>query len=96
MDQQLKQKIKKASSLLKSLSNESRLLILCQLTEGEKSVGELLENSHLSQSAFSQHLSKLRNEGIVETRKKSQMVYYRISKKDVFEVIEALHNIYCN
>lgn len=92
---EFQKKCKKASALLKNLSHESRLWILCQLIEGEKCVGDLLEASHLSQSAFSQHLSRLREEGIVATRKEGQLVFYRIVKEEVFKIISVLHTIYC-
>lgn len=84
-----------ASKLLKALSNEHRLLILCQLVEGEKSVGELEGVERLSQSALSQHLARLRREGIVSTRRDAQMIYYSLANDTVIEIIEVLYNTYC-
>jgi len=85
-----------ASRLLKALSNESRLLVLCFLTEaGELSAGELTERVGLSQSALSQHLAKLREEGLVTTRKESQSVFYRICDPKAEQVLALLHQIYC-
>lgn len=85
-----------ASRLLKALSNESRLLVLCFLVEaGELSVGELTERVGLSQSALSQHLAKLREEGLVATRKESQSVFYRVCDPKAEQVLALLHQIYC-
>ena len=84
-----------AAALLKALSNESRLLILCNLVSGEKSVGELNERIPLSQSALSQHLARLRKDALVNIRKEAQTVYYRISSPEAEQVIEVLYNAYC-
>lgn len=85
-----------AARLLKALSNPSRLLILCQLTQGELSVGTLNEKIDLSQSAFSQHLALLRQDGLVTTRKEAQTVYYSLANDRVEKVIEVLYQLYCN
>ncbi len=78
------------------LSNPQRLRILCHLTdEGELSVGALVERLDLSPSALSQHLAKLREHDMVETRKVSQSVYYRISRPDIKRILELLHELYC-
>lgn len=84
-----------ATALLKSIASKPRLLVLCQLVRGECSVGGLLANTAISQSALSQHLAKLRAENIVATRKQAQTVFYRISNKSVFKLIKTLHSIYC-
>jgi len=85
-----------AVGLLKALSNENRLLIMCYLTEaGEMSVGELAEKVSLSQSALSQHLGKLRDEGLVETRRQSQTIYYRVSDPKAAQVLTLLHDLFC-
>ena len=85
-----------ASRLLKALSNESRLLVLCFLVEaGELSVSELTERVGLSQSALSQHLARLREEGLVATRKESQSVFYRVCDPKAEQVLALLHQIYC-
>lgn len=84
-----------ASALLRALANEQRLLVLCNLTEGELSVGELQARLPLSQSALSQHLAVLRDTDVVATRRESQMVYYSLKAGPAAEIIERLHKIYC-
>ena len=84
-----------AVGLLKQLANENRLWILCQLLEGELSVGELNQRVELSQSALSQHLAKLRQDGLVSTRKQGLNVYYSLGNPSVAKVLETLHGIYC-
>ena len=84
-----------AVGLLKQLANENRLWILCQLLEGELSVGELNQRVELSQSALSQHLAKLRQDGLVSTRKDGLNVYYSLDNPAVAKVLETLHGIYC-
>lgn len=91
----LKRNAGKAASLLKALAHEERLMILCQLVNHELSVGQLAEESKLSQSAFSQHLAILREQGLVKTRKQSQTVYYRLANKHAAKLLETLHSIYC-
>lgn len=85
-----------AVSVLKSIAHEGRLLVLCYLSEaGEMSVGELAGLIGLSQSALSQHLAKLRAEGLVATRKQAQTVYYRIDQPKVLTLLSVLHDLYC-
>lgn len=85
-----------ATRLLKVMANEARLLVLCFLAEaGELSAGELTERVGLSQSALSQHLAKLREEGLVATRKESQSVFYRVCDGRAQQVLALLHQIYC-
>jgi ArsR family transcriptional regulator len=85
-----------ASRLLKVMANECRLLVLCFLAEaGELSVGELTERVGLSQSALSQHLAKLREEGLVTTRKEAQSVFYRVCDPRAEQVLGLLHQIFC-
>src|SRR5690606_32435828 len=86
----------KAVKLLKAVSNERRLLILCHLLEGELSVGELNEKLELSQSALSQHLALLRQHKLVTTRKSAQTVYYSISSTEAEALIALLHKLYCS
>ncbi|MCG2634382.1 MAG: metalloregulator ArsR/SmtB family transcription factor [Gammaproteobacteria bacterium] len=87
---------RKASQLLKSLSNERRLLLLCYLVKGERSVGELQALlPELSQSALSQHLSRLRRDGLVATRRSAQTVHYRLAAEEPRAVIEQLYQLYC-
>ncbi len=84
-----------AASLMKAMGNESRLLILCALVDGERSVGDLNEVVSLSQSALSQQLARLRAQGIVRTRRESQTIYYSLSPGPVHQVIQLLHDLYC-
>ncbi len=83
-----------ASKLLKALANENRLRVLCYLDKGELSVSELNERLALSQSALSQHLAVLRRDGIVQTRRASQTIYYSLSPGKVTEVIRTLRSMY--
>ena len=85
-----------ASRLLKALANEKRLQLLCLLVEGEHSVGELNAQLDLSQSALSQHLALLRNDGIVQCRRAAQAVYYSLAPGPARRVLETLHGIYCS
>lgn len=84
-----------AAGLMKALGNESRLMILCTLAEGERSVGDLNAMIPLSQSALSQQLARLRGQGIVETRRESQTIYYSLAEGPADRVIRLLHDIYC-
>lgn len=84
-----------ASSLLKSLANENRLMLVCALIERELSVGELNELIPLSQSALSQHLAYLRKAGLVDTRRQAQTIYYRVKGDEAITLITALKSIYC-
>ena len=91
----LEKKASQAAKTLKSLSNKWRLLILCQLVKGEKSVGELLEIVDLSQSALSQHLAVLRETDLVSTRRESQSIYYSLKGDEVATILAALYQVYC-
>lgn len=91
----MKRNASDAVSLLKGLANESRLMIMCVLSEGEISVGQLNQRIQLSQSALSQHLAVLREQGLVQTRRESQTIYYRLADSAALEIIELLHKAYC-
>ena len=85
-----------AAGLLKALSNPSRLLVLCHLAEEtELSVTELAKSVGLSQSALSQHLAKLRDEGLVATRKQAQTVFYRVADQRAERLLLLLQELYC-
>jgi DNA-binding transcriptional ArsR family regulator len=86
---------KSASTLLKALANEHRLLILCRLVDQERSVGELVRAVGLSQSALSQHLARLRRDGIVRTRREAQTIWYTIASPEAREVLATLYELYC-
>lgn len=85
-----------AADMLKLLSNPRRLAILCHLVEGEMSVGKLTEVVDLSQSALSQHLSKLRKLGLVSTRREKQTIYYSLTSSEGEAIIDVLHQLYCS
>lgn len=91
----LRKNATQAARLLRALSNENRLMLLCLLFEGEKTVGELNESLDLSQSALSQHLAMLREEGMVRTRRAGQSIYYGLDSPPAQKVIETLHSVYC-
>ena len=84
-----------AVRLLKSIANESRLMVMCVLAEGEFSVGALNKRIALSQSALSQHLAILRDQGLVKTRRQSQTIYYSLAETAALQLINTLHDIYC-
>ena len=84
-----------AADMLRMLSHEARLIVMCELVGGERSAGALVEVSGLGQSALSQHLAKLRESGLVATRQEAQTVYYRLADTDVTRLIAVLHEIYC-
>lgn len=85
-----------AARLLKALGNEKRLLLLCLLVDHEQSVGELNTRLDLSQSALSQHLAVLREDGLVQTRRDGQTIYYSLVPGPAQRILETLHGIYCS
>lgn len=85
----------RAATLLRLLANEKRLMILCQLADGEMAVGDIQSHVSLSQSALSQHLALLRTEGIVATRRAGQAVFYRLDDPAAMRVIETLAELFC-
>lgn len=93
--EQLTQHADAAVRLLKALANPHRLQILCVLHDGEMSVGALNARVELSQSALSQHLKVLRSDGLVDTRRESQTVYYGLADGPAMEVIAVLHKHFC-
>lgn len=90
----LKLKSDEAADLLSAMSNAKRLLILCNLVEGEMPVGQLAETVGLSQSALSQHLAKLRARKLVSTRRDAQTIYYSIASESVYQVLETIGDIF--
>src|SRR6516225_1913429 len=84
-----------ASDLLKSLSNRHRLLIICQLIDGERSVGELAQFLNLRDSTVSQHLALLRKDGLVAARRDGQTIFYSIASDPAREVLKTLYQIFC-
>ena len=84
-----------AAGLLSAMANPKRLMILCSLVEGEVPVGVLANQVGLSQSALSQHLSKLRAQKLVKTRRDAQTIYYSSTSESVIKILETLEDIYC-
>lgn len=85
----------KAASFLKALAHEGRLMILCHLVNGERSVGELEELLSLRQAAVSQMLARLRDEGMVHTRRAGKTVYYSLKDQNAAEILELLYKMFC-
>ena len=86
----------KASSLLKAMGNADRLMLLCQLSQGELSVGELEAELGILQPTLSQQLSVLREEGLVETRREGKRIFYGVRSRQALAVLKVLHDQYCN
>ena len=91
----LEAKAEEASIVLGAMANAKRLMVLCNLLEGEKSVGQLAEIVGLSSAALSQHLGKMRALRLVETRRDGQIIYYRLASKEVREILQTLYRLYC-
>ena len=91
----LLQKARSASNLLKAMANERRLLVLCYLGANEMSVSELERLVGLSQSALSQHLARLRNDGLVSTRRNGQTIYYSLKGMEARRILDTLHALFC-
>ena len=85
----------RASDLLKALSNRHRLLIICQLIDGERSVGDLAEFLGLRDSTVSQHLALLRKDGLVAARREAQTIYYSIASDPARQLLRTLYQVYC-
>ncbi|MCC3304557.1 ArsR/SmtB family transcription factor [Sneathiella sp. HT1-7] len=90
----LQDKAHDASRFLKAISNKHRLMILCNLVESERSVGELEKIVGLSQSALSQHLARLRKEEVVKTRREAQTIYYSLQDENIVDVLRLLEGIF--
>jgi DNA-binding transcriptional ArsR family regulator len=84
-----------ACGLLRVLANEDRLLLLCQLTEGERCVSELEALLDIRQPTLSQQLGVLRNEGLVSTRREGKNIYYQIAQQEVLTLLQVMHDLYC-
>jgi len=85
-----------AAAFLKALSHEGRLMILCHLSSGEKSVTELEERLHARQAAVSQQLARLRAEGLVNTRRDGKAIYYSIKDPKAGAIMELVYDMFCN
>lgn len=91
----LRQSASQACALLKALANEDRLLILCQLTQGERNVGELEAMTGVRQPTLSQQLGVLRDEGLVGTRREGKYIFYGLASHEVIQVMKTLSGLYC-
>lgn len=91
----MKESAEQASALMKTLGHRGRLMILCQLAAGEKSVGELSQLLDIPQSPLSQHLSRMRQEDLVSTRRDAQTVYYSLKSGEAGKIIECLYGLFC-
>ncbi len=85
----------RACELLKAMANRHRLLILCQLVQGERSVGELAEFLGIRDSAVSQHLTLLRKDGLVSARRDGQTIWYSIASSEARTLLSALYDVFC-
>lgn len=91
----MRRHVGKAARLVRALSNEHRLMVLCALSAQELSVGQLNELVRLSPSALSQHLAVLRRESLVQTRREAQNIYYRVTPGIALDVVQLLYEHYC-
>jgi ArsR family transcriptional regulator, virulence genes transcriptional regulator len=91
----MSRKSDEAADLLRAMAHGARLRVLCELAGGEKSAGELVEASGLGQSALSQHLARLREDGLVTTRREAQTIYYSLADDRVRRLIDLLYELYC-
>ncbi len=96
MLEEMQNRASEAAGILKIMSHPERLMVLCQLVQGEMGAGQLQECSALSQSAFSQHLTVLRKHQLVKSRKESQQVFYSLADPRIEEILKALYNVFCD
>ena len=93
--EQMAQSAGRASALMKTLGHKDRLMILCHLADGEKSVGEIAGLLEISQTPLSQHLSRMRKENLVETRREAQTIYYSLKSGEAQRIVEVLYELFC-
>lgn len=93
--QEMTPKAAEAASFLKALANRHRLMILCELHKGETSVSPLQRTLGLNQSSLSQHLARLREDGLVKTRRESQIIHYSLADENVTRMISLLYEMFC-
>ncbi len=91
----IESRAEEASTVLGAMANTKRLIVMCNLLEGEKSVGQLAEIVGLSPAALSQHLGKMRALRLVDTRRDGQVIYYRLASEEVQEILKTLYRLYC-
>lgn|SRR5690349_8941307 len=92
---ELRESAAQCCTLLKAMAHEDRLLLLCQLTEGEQNVGELEASVGLRQPSLSQHLGVLREEGIVAARREGKYIYYSLASHEVVRIMQTLSGLFC-
>jgi DNA-binding transcriptional ArsR family regulator len=92
---QLRASAGRACALLKAMANEDRLLLLCQLAEGERNVGQLQSHTGIVQPTLSQQLGVLRDEGLVDTRREGKYIFYKLASAEVMAVMQALYASFC-
>jgi DNA-binding transcriptional ArsR family regulator len=86
----------RASELMKTLGHKDRLMVLCHLSTGEKSVGQLAVLLDIPQSPLSQHLARMRKENLVTTRREAQTIYYSIASIEAARMVQLMHELYCS
>lgn len=94
-NEEMRENAEKASNLLKALSNQDRLMILCNLAQGERSVRELEALLGIRQPSLSQQLARLRADDLVSTRRDGKAIYYRLISSEAGRVIDLLYELYC-
>ncbi len=92
----LASQVQAATEILKTMAHEGRLLILCTLLDGEKSVSEIEHHTNLAQATVSHHLARMRQENLLATRRDGRSVYYCIDDPKVASIIATLHSLYCS
>ena len=92
---QMAQSATRASALMKTLGHKDRLMILCHLAAGEKSVGQIADLLEIPQSPLSQHLSRMRKEGLVDTRREAQTIFYSLKSGEASRIVEVLYELFC-
>ena len=93
--ERLREAATKAVSVLKVLANEDRLLLLCQLSHGERCVSDIEAELGIRQPTLSQQLAVLRNEGVVKTRREGKNIYYSVAEPKTLEILDLLYRLYC-
>ena len=94
--EKMQQSAKTATDMLKLLGHPDRLMVLCQLKTGEQSVGKLSNSLGIKQSPLSQHLARMRHEGVVESRREAQTIYYYLAGEKVEKIVSVLYELYCD
>lgn len=93
---QMEKSATRACSLMKTLGHKDRLMILCHLADGEKSVSEIARLLGIPQSPLSQHLSRMRKESLVNTRREAQTIYYSVKSGEASQIVKVLYDLYCD